>query len=292
MFTINNYTDHDLPRTWLDKDEVTYLVWQPEIGEQGTPHLQGYVHLSVKKTLIWLKANLDAEAHWERRRGSHEQARDYCMKEATRAPGTSPTELGAPPAPGKKPARAEMMARMLDLDMNFNTVAMEDPVTYGNGERAIRAVRELALASSQPRWREVTTTVYWGATGTGKSRLAAYRAGDRYYRTHAPTQGTWWFDDYDGEDVLIIEDYNADQRRVCQLLKLLDGYSIRLQRKCGHVYPRWTSIYITSNDDPATWAFYDRAAQGPLARRINKSFEFVDPVVWNEDGTPVDCEGL
>lgn len=68
-----------------------YLVYQRERGENGTEHFQGYVEMVKRATLSTMKAWLP-RAHFERRRGTQKQARDYCMKEESRVGG--PWELG------------------------------------------------------------------------------------------------------------------------------------------------------------------------------------------------------
>lgn len=84
MFTINNPADVQLPATWPG---VKWLTWQEESGESNTPHLQGYVVFDTNKRLSVLKAKYDATAHWERRMGSHVEAKTYCNKLDTRKHG-------------------------------------------------------------------------------------------------------------------------------------------------------------------------------------------------------------
>jgi len=49
-FTWNNYpVDAESKLTWLPR--VKYLVAGREVGESGTPHLQGFVYFSEQKTL-------------------------------------------------------------------------------------------------------------------------------------------------------------------------------------------------------------------------------------------------
>lgn len=88
VFTINNPTEVTLPRQWPN---VQYAIWQLEKGEEETPHLQGYVVFKSNQRLAALK-KIDATAHWEIRRGSHQQAKDYSSKEDTRQSG--PYEIG------------------------------------------------------------------------------------------------------------------------------------------------------------------------------------------------------
>ncbi len=62
------------------------MVWQKEKGENGTVHLQGYVAFSVRKSLATMK-NVNGSAHWEVRRGTHDEAKAYCMKPESREAG-------------------------------------------------------------------------------------------------------------------------------------------------------------------------------------------------------------
>lgn len=87
VFTWNNPDTTELP----ELDAARYVVWQLERGESGTPHIQGYVEFTKPVKLGGMKKWLP-KAHFEERRGTREQARDYCMKEDTRVDG--PWERG------------------------------------------------------------------------------------------------------------------------------------------------------------------------------------------------------
>ena len=54
-FTLNNYTDEDVDG--VDAWEYDYVIFGKEVGDNGTPHLQGYVECKTKKRLTWLKNN-------------------------------------------------------------------------------------------------------------------------------------------------------------------------------------------------------------------------------------------
>lgn len=64
IFTINNYTDDEVAFFRDRIDGVTRLVVSKEIGEAGTPHLQGYVTFKKAKRLSALK-KIVPRAHWE-----------------------------------------------------------------------------------------------------------------------------------------------------------------------------------------------------------------------------------
>lgn len=88
-FTVNNptFAPEDLPAATYER----YVCWQLECGENGTVHVQGYVEFDRPVRLAALKRWL-ATAHFEKRHGTREQARDYCRKEDSRLAG--PYERG------------------------------------------------------------------------------------------------------------------------------------------------------------------------------------------------------
>jgi len=81
-FTLNNYTNDDIMLMGtLFPDTVRYLIYGREVGENGTPHLQGFVWFNRQCTLAVAKRAIGDRAHMEKARGSPHQNRTYCMKE-------------------------------------------------------------------------------------------------------------------------------------------------------------------------------------------------------------------
>jgi hypothetical protein len=77
VFTCFNYDEVDS----LEKSGYKYLIYQEECcPNTGRMHLQGYVAFSTNRRFNSLKA-LMPTAHWEKRRGSHTQAKEYCQKD-------------------------------------------------------------------------------------------------------------------------------------------------------------------------------------------------------------------
>lgn len=84
--TLNNY-----PEDWLAplkaSDLVTYAVVGEEgLGEEGTPHLQGYIEFSKRMRITALKKWEitvwgTARAHWERTKATATENKVYCSKE-------------------------------------------------------------------------------------------------------------------------------------------------------------------------------------------------------------------
>lgn len=58
-----------------------YLVIGKEVGESGTPHLQGYIQLKKKSRLAGVKKIIGNRCHIEQCRGTPKENRDYCTKD-------------------------------------------------------------------------------------------------------------------------------------------------------------------------------------------------------------------
>ena len=78
-FTINNYNDDDIAK--IKSYENNYLIFGREVGENGTPHLQGYIEFKTNRKLERLKREFHQTAHLEKRRGKAIEASDYCKKD-------------------------------------------------------------------------------------------------------------------------------------------------------------------------------------------------------------------
>lgn len=81
-FTLNNPTPVDVE--YIDKlgvsSSVSYLVYGHEVGESGTPHLQGFVSFNERIRLQPAKAMISSQAHLECAKFP-EKAAEYCKKD-------------------------------------------------------------------------------------------------------------------------------------------------------------------------------------------------------------------
>lgn len=90
-----------------------------------------------------------------------------------------------------------------------------------------------------------------------------------------PGGNNLWFDGYDGQSVLIIDDFSG-WIKYRFLLRLLDGYQVRLEVKGSHTWAAWTEVYITSNVPPEGW--YERGAPPELLRRLDEIVYVAEPL--------------
>jgi hypothetical protein len=83
-FTLNNYSPQEeqhIADQGRDNDAIVYLVAGREVGESGTPHLQGFVAFATRTNLTTVKSVLGARIHLEIARSSPAQASNYCKKD-------------------------------------------------------------------------------------------------------------------------------------------------------------------------------------------------------------------
>lgn len=85
VFTLNNYTIQEIDDILLFlKEEAKKYIFQEELGENETPHLQGCFWLRKKLYLKDLKGLMSSRAHFEGMNGTDEQNISYCSKMESR----------------------------------------------------------------------------------------------------------------------------------------------------------------------------------------------------------------
>lgn len=261
VFTINNWVDEDCLR--LGKVVCKYLIGGFEVGEKGTPHIQGYVEFENPICLNGVKKRICPKGHFESRKGSAEQAIKYCKKDGNWF------EVGDFEAktPGKR-SDLERVAELVKNGKSIAEIAEECSEAYIKYSRGIEKMK--LIVDRPPKWRDVKVSVYIGDSGTGKTRKAMENPS--VYKLNQPSNNSLWFDGYNGEEVLLIDDFSG-WVKYRELLTLLDGYPYRCEMKGGHVWAKWNWVIITSNIDVKNW--YNREDIDPLTRRISEEVIFL-----------------
>ncbi len=261
-----------------NEEKMEYLVYQEEIGDEGNYHFQGYCEFKTQLRQAAVKKLLGGNSvHIEARYGTQEQAIAYAKKEDTRIDG--PYEDGEPRSQGKRQDlegfKDAVMAgkRKRDLiDEHFGIIA-----------RYPRFYDTLTKLNRPRRSADLVVTLLYGETGTGKTRFVEERfdADDDFYRPPL-SNGTMWFDGYDGESKVLLDDFSgrASHITLCNLLQLLDRYIIQVPTKGGHTWWLPDEVFVTTNILPRDW--YDWKDRGEqykaLARRFTKVLIYYVPV--------------
>lgn len=95
-FTLNNPTPEEVLTLEAIREQpwFRYYVYQTEQGENGTPHIQGYVQVKKLVSMKFIKDAISNRVHVEVARGSVEKNKNYCTKLEGRL--TEPVEFGEP----------------------------------------------------------------------------------------------------------------------------------------------------------------------------------------------------
>lgn len=129
-----------------------------------------------------------------------------------------------------------------------------------------RSLRGIAADHSKPVGMERQCYVFWGRTGTGKSRRAWAEAGMEAYCKDPRTK--FWCG-YQGERSVVIDEFRGGID-VAHLLRWLDRYPVRVEVKGSSRPLAAESIWITSNLDPRLWyPEIDSETLNALLRRLN-----------------------
>lgn len=255
MFTVNNYG------TLLDLEipEVRFYVYQEEIGENGTPHLQGYVQFHKPRTLGGAKLLLGEAAHLEQRRGSVAQAIAYCSKDDTRLGG--PYRGGEPLSQG---ARSDLTALKAAVDAGTPTRTLWNE-HFGQMLRYHRSIDTYrCLATSRARTASVFVHLIAGVPGTGKTTMAE----ELYPRAYSKGANDWWTT-YGDESTIILDDFKG-WMKYSNWLHLCNTNTVyaEVESKGGHHVIRADVVVITTSKHPYDWWDQKICNHDEISRRI------------------------
>jgi len=252
-----------------------FVIFQLERGEQsGLLHLQGYTELSGPTRFSWIKNNWPyfETAHFERRRGSAEQAIAYCQKEETRIAG--PWTFGEHQGQGFRSDMAELSSKLKagvpeKILIQEHTSAF---IRYGRGIRDVADKLRKIKKLEEPPPDNIEVIVLWGQSGSGKTETAKRCFPGAY--TFMPQRGekTWW-PDYDGEDTIIVNEF-ANNFQFHYALRLLDEWGLKVETKGGTTTLFAKTIVITSMDSPTEWWPGVKHNREALYRRITRCYRF------------------
>jgi len=242
---------------------ATYLVYQLEKGTSGTPHLQGYVEWKSRKTLALCRKWLP-HAHFELRRGTAQQAADYCRKTEGRVKG--PWELGAMSVSeqGSRTDLVEFTAAIRDGASNSDLLAAFPSLFYKHN-KVIPTVRMAYPPKERPR----QVILCLGPSGKGKTTFARSLGEQQLDLCVLPVTKDMWFDGCEGKRVCVLDDF-AGKIKLDFLLRLLHPFPEMVAIKGGFALWNPEVVVITTNFPPEAW--YNYTNRGEHALALNRRF--------------------
>lgn len=289
VFTHNNYTEEheDCWEHLAEVDSVQYVAYGREVGESGTPHLQGMIYLKNAKTLTALKALLTSVAlpnvHFEKQGGTFRQAFEYCTKDGDYV------EHGVRPKQGRRTDLEDA----LDAAREHKSLktALED-----GSVRSFQALHgytklELLYRPEPPKWRKMRCMWLWGATGTGKTvganELLTRTGGGEPFRPVTLGERIWM--GYSGQATMIVDDVAEVKKEFLDAFNQVLGGGRCNIRISGGVAPcRITEVIITSHAAPqelfATGSCHERWDEA--SRRLNRGVFEVTSLLGSIEAEP------
>lgn len=260
VFTHFKYDTVKDPETWSG---IKFCRWQLELCPSTERlHLQGAVWFTSKRTLAGLRHHFP-RVHWEPMM-SQQGSLDYTCKEETRVEG--PWEIGTPPSQGK---RTDWIALKQDLDKGVSLVEVSQQhfplfIRYSTGIQKYHLLRHSRFIRGRPE-----ILIVYGDSGLGKTRTVREAFPNAYWLEQPPKNSALWFDGYNGESTIIIDEffgwisYNA-------LKRLLDYGQVKVKVHGGMV-PLFAHKWVfTSNTHPSNWYPKVNDPSNALMRRLKE----------------------
>jgi Putative viral replication protein. len=299
LLTFNNPTDHGYSQDAIvERLEgfVSVLYWClcDEIGSEGTYHTHLYIAFKTPRLHSVLE-NAFPGAHRDVVRGTSQQNRDYILKDGEkynkqpsgsydyvdnsgkRHQGTNYTDtfLEWGELPQERQGKSKDVERIYNLvkDGASNHEIVEAVPSAMLSLEKVNQTRSMLRDSEYAnKWRELAVTYIFGGTGTGKTRSVMDKYG--YENCYRVTDYKHPFDTYDGQDVIIFEEFRGGLKNG-DMLNYLDGYPLLLPCRYFNRQACYTKVFIITNVPPESqYVGVDLESRKAFFRRIDKVLVF------------------
>ncbi len=259
QLTLNNPIDKGFDHARIkvalaEMKSIVYWCLADEIGQEGTPHTHIYLCSSSAIRFTTIKRHFP-EAHLELARGTSKENRDYITKSGkwendekhkTSVPDSF-DECGEMPVEQQgERTDLEALYEMIKDGLSNYEILENHPgfmLRINDIERARQTIR---AEQFRKQFRQLEITYIWGLTGLGKTRSVMEKY--NYEDVFRVTDYKHPFDNYEGQDVMVFDEYHS-QFTVPQFLNFLDGYPLELPARYANKIACYTQVYIISNID-------------------------------------------
>lgn len=241
IFESSGYTEEYIKESLKEYNYVGQAEIAPETGNK---HWHIYIE---QPNGIWstkLKEKFP-EGQIAKRKGSKQQALEYVTKSKTKIAG-SEISNGEIDVSSKKPSKAsrEDVVELILEGMRWGDIRGQYPHLAGIDsyfEKVDAGVQKQKAFYGQ---RDVDVFYIYGQPGVGKTR-AIYEnfSYDEVYRI---TNYKHPFDSYDGQDVIVFDEFNS-QLPFELMLNVADRYPLELPARYNNKYALFTKVIFLSN---------------------------------------------
>lgn len=295
IITLNNPRKHGVnhPKEMIELAKklkgMIYACVSEEVGKNGTPHYHLFVIYKNPKSWNTLK-NLFPHCDIEGAHGTNTECRDYVFKqgkwegsdkEDTRVEGMQFDEGEIPPDRTSFDPKAEKLLELIKEGLSDYEIINGYP-EYLFDLTHIQRVRLVhKMAQYENTWRNVEVYYIYGKPGLGKTRMIMDGFG--YKNVFRVTESLHPWDTYQGEDVVIFEEF-ASSFRIQDMNNYLDSYPLKLPARYSDKTACYTKVFIISNmplkkQYPNIQSDYDDSSKDTykaFLRRFKGVIEFMD----------------
>lgn len=266
-FTLHDYNYSEVEH--LQKLDCEYIIFgKEECPETGRPHLQGFVILKKRMTLIPVKrfllksygTNNADRIHVEKRVATRTQASRYCR--GGRFTG--------------KPNNSYVYERGEYAESTSSVALRHAFKLHEHGEFGPDDLESLSLSDLKayekvepylpsPERGDLYVEWIWGRSGVGKTRFVyqeAERLGQTLYKVES-LRGFW--NGYHKHKIILLDDFAVQEDKLWyrSLIQLLDRYPVSVDKKYGGSWLYADRIYITAQHPP--WYYWQPHINGTVA---------------------------
>lgn len=269
---------------------MCYWCMADEIGAgEHTPHTHLFINLAPSNCRFSTLKGKFPGAHIEKVLGTSRENRDYIRKDGkwkdsekgtTSVEGTF-EEFGE--CPEEHQGKSREADRILELlkDGADNLEVIEAVPSamkiIDKVERTRSMLRDVQFSKS---WRDLTVTYIFGKTGSGKTRSVMDLYG--YENCYRVTDYKHPFDTYDGQDVIIFEEFRGGLKHG-DMLNYLDGYPLLLPCRYFNRQACYTKVFLITNVPPdSQYMGIDLESRQAFYRRIHRVVRFWDDGRFSE----------
>lgn len=257
QLTINNPADHGYTHEQLrailsEFPGLLYWCMCDEVGEQGTPHTHVYM-VSRNSIMFDSLHSKFYGAHVEQANGSNQENRDYVRKEGkwledakheTNLADTFEEWGELPPDRTRRESQAEQIMQMVRDGKSNAEILAEIPTAFSKLHYIDQARQVILAERFMHTYCKRDVTYLWGETRVGKTRSVFDKYS--YEKVYQVTDYAHPFDDYEGQDVIIFEEFRSSLK-IEDMLKYLDGHPVKLPCRYNNRVACYTKVYLISN---------------------------------------------
>lgn len=297
--TLNNYTadELDLMTETFAKQSV-YGIIGAEIGENGTPHLQCYVHLEKahRMNLKDWQLLFGRRVHVEKAIGNAEHNKAYCSKDGNYTEFGDITKCDGGKEGGDKEMARWELAWEKSKSGEFEDIPKDILMrSYGTSKRIYRDFMTVPESLDYVK-ADPPNMWLFGAARTGKTAWAIQYAVKKYGKTIPGTNlapyymkslNKWWGTYSPLQPVVIIDDFAMESGMGLSQLKIWadrNAFDGEIKGETGKFRPK--EIIVTCNksiEDALNGQDYTVFVH-PILGRF-KQFKFTKTVVEHDDGS-------